>query len=558
MGLDDKIADILNRIRSSQGATDNSVSALSRAERRKESRFNLNNRMPFSKRMPDQGQNYFVYGHQQQKFVPRAPDGTRMTEIEDPTYHSFDLEIVTNESPLYKQVWCYMDKYQLHPEFRSRHELYVMFMKVLSYYIKADDTPIADATPAGSEQSGIDTNTDETSANNPSQRSTLARIANSLGIDTNDGSSITRTSEFRGAFAGNRLVNTEKFLRADAQDLYNPESSVAVKKHYITSISGLNDLHDVPAHGSNYKKDYQDKEITINMREDVVQWTKLLTKLYNDMCYSTHNQRRIVPDNLLEFTLRIKVRDMRNIGRAQTAIQQFNNLINFDFRELLLDPVLQRAARHWGNIEQVFDKELSTVRELLHVFSFHRYTLYGCQFKYPMKYGLSQIDMGSNPAMFDGSSITLTYKRAYEEYASDMVPLFTTRGPAIMHLDNNDELLIRTGGLRSGDQVGSSEVQRAYSRSRTSADQLSTTQTGLFEDVFNNSPLLTGGKEVAAEALVSQKDQAVAQIIGDLRKSYKVGSLVPGNIYRPGNLINQVIQQAKNEFFSDIENVLFG
>lgn len=543
-GLFNRIDDIFSKSDSGRGDSVNTLDAQERSLNRRESRFNLNNKLPFSKRQSDPSQNYFVYGLQQKKFVPRTPDGVRMTELEDPTYHSFDLEIVTNESPLFKQVWCFTDKYQLHPEMKDRHELYVLFMKVLSYYINSDETPSADRSSVGSESpTKVE---DDSPQNNQNEDDSVRRGATS-----------TASSPTRGEFSGNRLTHTERNIRVDAQDLYTQESTVAVKKHYITKVSGLDSLHQVPAHNRNYPGDYENKEVTIHVREDVVQWTKLLTKLYNDLCYSVHNQRAIMPNNLMEFTLRIKVSEVRNLARVQSALQQFNNAIRFDFRELLLNPVLQRAGRHWGTIEQVYDKELSAVRALTEDLAFHRYTLYGCRFKYPMEYGLSDVNNGG-PAIYEGSTLKLTYKRGYEEYVSDVVPSFTTRGPKILHLDNNDELLVRTGGLRTGSSTPSNETERAYARGRTRGSQLSTGQTNTAEDIFNNFPGLAGAGETAAESLVAFKDQMVANVASDVREQLGVTPILPENIYRPGDLLQQVVQQAASRGFNDLTEILTG
>lgn len=553
----EKIEGIFDKTDSGRGITDGSVRSTERSEQLKENRFNLNNRLPFSKRMSDPAQNYFVYGMQQSKFVPKTPDGVKITELEDPTYYSFDLEIVTNESPLYKQVWCYTDKYQLHPEFRSRHEYYILFLKVLSYYIKADDTPSSNSSTMGADDQGADVNTEEGSSSRTNTVSAVRQFFNNP-LRSRASAAQLKNSPTRGQFSGDKLVHTNSLMQADAQDLYTPESTVPVKKHYITKVSGLDKLHEVPAHGMRYSSDYVDKTITIHFREDVVEWTKLLTKLYNDMCYSVKNQRRVIPNNLLEFTLRIKVSEVREIPRVQTALQEFNNAIRFDFRELLLNPVLQRAGRHWGRIEQVYDKELSAVRALVSNLSFYRYTLYGCQFTYPMKYSNDSIDIGRAPSSFKGTSVELTYKRAYEEFVSDVVPDFTTRGPAILHLDNNNETMIRTGGLEQGTSAGSNEVSRAYSRNRTTGSQLSTGQNSTFETIFNNSPLLTRGKEIMAQSLVAFKDQAVANVASDIRDQLGVEPLLPQNIYRPGDLLQQVVQQAASRGFNDLTEILTG
>lgn len=508
---------------------------------RKENPFSLINKLPFASKEPDPSTNYFVLGMEQTKGVPRDPDGVRITELEDPTYLGFDMEIVTDDSPLFSQVWCYLDKYQLHPECKSRHELYLLFLRTLTYYIKADRI-----------------------GGNISEEHVDGNMADDQTADRESQSEVRTTN--RAKFQGNRIENTEQLAKVYGLDMYTPEDTVAVKKHYISGVEGLSELTTrgfgngltQPGFGlydDSLRSGGDKQKIKLILREDIVQWTKLLSKLYNDMVYSYKNNRRIVPHNILEFTLRIKVSELRNMARVQSALEQFNNAIDLDFRELIRDPLVNRAAEFWGSQEQVLRKELSAIQTLMNNYSFHRYTLHGCSFKFPIEYELDKIRYDDSNKAVDGIPLDIYYKKAYEEYASDTVAGYTTLGSRIFHMDNSTDVLIRTG--QEPTLSGSNKrVKRNYANTDTSSKQLDVGEQSLISTLFDNFPALQRGREAVATAVVNAKDKAVSEVVGDLNRALGIKPIVPENIYRPGDVLAQFGQALKTQALGDISELL--
>jgi hypothetical protein len=89
-----------------------------------------------------------------------------------------------------------------------------------------------------------------------------------------------------------------------------------IKSHYINSVAGLTNLN---------KKfiEYGTDKLTFTLQEDISMHVTYLTTLWNNLCYSYETGRRIIPENLMKFNLRIKISEIRNFT-SLSRIHQIN------------------------------------------------------------------------------------------------------------------------------------------------------------------------------------------------------------------------------------------
>jgi len=81
------------------------------------------------------------------------------------------------------------------------------------------------------------------------------------------------------------------------------------KPYYIAKIGGLNFLNKKYI---KYSPTTEADKITITLNEDVSMIAWYIAELYNNLAYSYKNQRYMFPENLLRFSMGIKINDVRN------------------------------------------------------------------------------------------------------------------------------------------------------------------------------------------------------------------------------------------------------
>ena len=103
----------------------------------------------------------------------------------------------------------------------------------------------------------------------------------------------------------------------------NQYNSSGSKRHYISSISGLDVLN---------KKimDFPNDKITIKLNEDVTMLSQYLSELYMDLTYSYATNRQLIPSNLLRFNMYIILSDVRDMkfGKSKKSNGLFDGYID--------------------------------------------------------------------------------------------------------------------------------------------------------------------------------------------------------------------------------------
>ena len=86
----------------------------------------------------------------------------------------------------------------------------------------------------------------------------------------------------------------------------NSDENSGYKRHYVNSISGLDNL---------FKKivNYPDDVISFTLSEDITMIAQYISELYSNLVYSYDTHRYLIPDNLLRFNLTIFFSDVRDI-----------------------------------------------------------------------------------------------------------------------------------------------------------------------------------------------------------------------------------------------------
>jgi hypothetical protein len=512
------------------------------------------NKLPFAQRIPDQGANYMVYNLQQQKGIPKDQDGRRVNEWEDPTYLGFDLEIIRDDSPVFTQLWCFLDKYKYHPEMRDRMDLYALYLNCLNYFIKSGHI--------GQIDEGTET-------------SNTTIIPNSA--DNGDISKNPKKQDNKQTFARQKDSTTLDPLSLGV--VWGPLSGEAAqvmstpKKHYVVNIKEMMFDKAAPFDGSSWKP--ESNKFSIEVREDIILWTKLFTYVHNNLVYSYKNHRKIIPDNMMEFTLRIKVSEIRHFDKVREAIEQLNDVLQGDLKELIANPVIARARQHWGMMDQIRSKEEDAVRMLTHCYSFYRYHTYGTKFEFPMEFNkASAVSNEEVPKPVGNTTLKMSFKKFSEEMVSEMVPKFLMTNQEVMHLDNagyEGFNKIGTGSTRIGDSADRAEdLFRPYytgnPQSQGVFGSLKSPDKGL-ERLYGkpsgtgleqNLPGLAGFKEKVAETIVKQKDAALKGVVNDLRKGLNQVPFNPSNVYYPGSLLGDALRTIQTNVSEDIFEVFFG
>jgi len=89
------------------------------------------------------------------------------------------------------------------------------------------------------------------------------------------------------------------------------ESTQFVKQHYINSITGLQHLQQKFI---NWKED----KLSVELFEDIAQFSSYVAHLHNTLEYSYINQRNIIPENLLYFNMFVRFSEIRNLTSTES------------------------------------------------------------------------------------------------------------------------------------------------------------------------------------------------------------------------------------------------
>ena len=108
-------------------------------------------------------------------------------------------------------------------------------------------------------------------------------------------------------------INIKMMFRSLESTRTNSTDLPYVKSHYLEKITGMKSL-------SNKFIKYKEDALLFTMHEDVTMYAQYLAQLYNNLAYSYRNGKTLIPENLLRFTLKIKVTEIRNFKTVVRAV----------------------------------------------------------------------------------------------------------------------------------------------------------------------------------------------------------------------------------------------
>ena len=177
------------------------------------------------------------------------------------------------------------------------------------------------------------------------------------------------------------LRNIRAFFSSQESVVNTADADTFVRSHYINSVTGLSKLNQ------NFVK-YGEDKLTFVLQEDIGLSSTYFTHLVRSFMYSHSTGRQIIPTNLMQFALRIKISEIRNftsIGR----IAAINKGVDVDRNREVLEALRTNT-------------------------SCMTYTLYDCHFSAmnsaPNGDAIEQSGIGANLPDYATTSIDLFYK----------------------------------------------------------------------------------------------------------------------------------------------------
>lgn len=182
-------------------------------------------------------------------------------------------------------------------------------------------------------------------------------------------------------------ISTSNYSNTDPNSNIYESGRKAYMSYYLKKIGGLELL--IEANTSSKKKyitDYRNDILKLTFNEDVSSSMGTLAYLYKLLYWSKINGKSIIPDNLLRFNCDIIISEVRNLNRVRKAINSDGTIDN-------------------GSLEIIKDNV-----------SRHIYSLSECQFYFDQPAHDSEIDIGSDPKIFDQFVVSMDYKLATSKF----------------------------------------------------------------------------------------------------------------------------------------------
>lgn len=181
-------------------------------------------------------------------------------------------------------------------------------------------------------------------------------------------------TKIRPHFTGH-ANSVSNFANLDDNTPYFKPGKSAYFSNYIKKVTGLNLLTESnKGETFKYLPDYRKDFITITTTEDVTLSMGTLAHLYKLLYWSKPNGKHLVPDNLLRFNCDIIVSEVRNMQRVRKNIQT-------------------------GDIQVLKDNVSRWV-----------FSLKECQFYFDTLPVESDIDLGTEPKMYENFVINMDFK----------------------------------------------------------------------------------------------------------------------------------------------------
>jgi hypothetical protein len=130
---------------------------------------------------------------------------------------------------------------------------------------------------------------------------------------------------------GARLIFESIETLSNANDRYR---STPYKNHYVSRIDGLDKLDNMFV---STRDDGTMDELKLTLYEDVRMFSTHLAMLYNNMVFSYHMGKRLVPENLLRFNLYIKMSDQRPFTHGTTDGDPMRDAIRNQYSRVIYE-----------------------------------------------------------------------------------------------------------------------------------------------------------------------------------------------------------------------------
>lgn len=402
-------------------------------------------------------------------------------------------------------------------------------------------------------------------------------------FDFADQNGLTEISSKRTLY-NDFITQLSLFFNNNSQDIeFN-----AFKSHYITNITGLNNL--VESSTKQFNK-YGDDALDISFREDVKLNAAYLMNAYKTLTWSKVRGKELIPINLLRFNMNIKISEMRNFSKIIKAAVEVPSAPPTQAQR-----IQNGIPNPKAKVNDVEEPENAPIeyRDVLSVIVDNianwNYTVYDCSFQFDTPFHKDTIS-NKDATYLDESDIRIIYKfstmrfETFRESFEQMGQSFVTTDSESIILNNlnfnnvkSDENIAQDSSLNSPELRTATTPKEPYetldktvnrekekNRNKGLISNLVDTENNNFLQKNKAFKALTDSGLSAADAVavfgINRLETARNGLINDALQKFRKATgfsriNAPLNVYATGDNESDIITQIRNFALNTGQNFL--